>query len=100
MELDIERKVCFICGEGKADSVDHVPPKNLFLPKYRSMGENLITVPAHRECNNGTSKDDEYFRFCLLTQAMWTSELAKELWDEKYKVRIHDPNKAGYKKAY
>jgi hypothetical protein len=50
--------VCVYC-QGKATTVDHIPPKNLFP---RPMPSNLITVPACKDCNGGASQDDEYFR--------------------------------------
>jgi hypothetical protein len=42
---------------------DHVPPKNLF-PKPRPA--NLVKVRVCLACNGGASKDDEYFRQCLV----------------------------------
>lgn len=57
------RSTCVHCGKHPAETLDHVPPKNLF-PSPRPA--NLITVPACRPCNNGASKDDEYFRDMLV----------------------------------
>ena len=39
--------------------MDHVPPRGFFpkIPKG-----NLITVPAHKDCNGKFSRDDELFR--------------------------------------
>lgn len=39
-------------------TMDHVPPKS-FFPKGTC---GLITVPSCCKCNNGATKDDEYFR--------------------------------------
>lgn len=98
MKTDIENKRCFICGKNGADSDDHIPPKNLFLKKYRSMGHDLIAVPAHSTCNKSFEKDDEYFRYCLLIPAYWTSELARELWDRKLRKQIHRKESANFRK--
>src|ERR1700751_6135616 len=54
--------VCVYCGQTKPVTADHVPPKNLF-PKRPP--RNLRTVPSCFDCNNGFSKDDEYFRLAL-----------------------------------
>jgi hypothetical protein len=38
--------------------MDHVPPENLFETGHKS---DLVTVPCCRRCNNGASKEDQYF---------------------------------------
>lgn len=48
---------CIYCGK-PATTVDHIPPKNLFSKPRPS---DLITVPACNSCNNGASRDDDYF---------------------------------------
>jgi hypothetical protein len=58
---DIENGVCYLCGNEGVDSRDHVPPKAVLPKKYRSEGEDLITVPAHQRCNREWKNDDEYF---------------------------------------
>jgi hypothetical protein len=67
---------CLYCGAPGEMTDDHVPPKNLF-PKPRP--DNLVTVPACRDCNGGATKDDEYFRQCLVLadQAHGHPEAAK-----------------------
>ena len=52
---------CIYCSK-PAETADHVPPRNLF-PKDRRNG--LQSVPACKECNEGFSKDDEYFRLFI-----------------------------------
>lgn len=51
--------ICVYCGRVAVLTADHIPPKLLF-PKPRPL--NLITVRSCNECNQGASKDDEYFR--------------------------------------
>jgi hypothetical protein len=58
-ELDA---VCVYCGSTERLTDDHIPPKTLF-PRPRPF--NLITVRSCRKCNEGASKDDEYFRLML-----------------------------------
>ena len=53
---------CVYCG-ATASTDDHVPPKNVF-PKPRP--SNLVTVRSCQPCNNGESKNDEYFRAILV----------------------------------
>lgn len=54
---------CVYCGKFGEVTQDHVPPKSLF-PSPRP--SNLITVPSCKSCNNGASRDDEYFRKILV----------------------------------
>jgi len=94
---DYDAKRCYLCGLENADSVDHLPPRNIFLTKYRNMGSDLITVPAHIKCNKKHELDDEYFRFCLLIPAYRESEYARELWDTKIRKRIHRAQSEGFR---
>ena len=55
-------EVCVYCGSTERLTDDHIPPKTLF-PRPRP--SNLITVRSCRKCNEGASKDDEYFRLVL-----------------------------------
>jgi len=54
--------ICIYCGNRKATTKDHVPPKCLFpLPRPG----NLITVPCCEICNTKYGKDDERVRNLL-----------------------------------
>jgi hypothetical protein len=53
---------CVYCGEREAATVDHIPPQCLF---GRPLPADIIKVPSCFVCNNGASKDDEYFRNVL-----------------------------------
>jgi hypothetical protein len=94
---DYDNKICYICGKEDADTDDHVPPKNIFLKKYRNIGDDLITIPAHQNCNKRFEKDDEYFRFCLSIPSYWDSEKAREMWDVKMKDQLHRPESQGFR---
>ena len=48
---------CIYCGR-HATTREHVPSKTLLLEPY---SDNLPTIPACFECNNGFSEDEEYF---------------------------------------
>ena len=50
---------CIYCGCSPGTTDDHVPPRKIFAKPYPP---NLKTVPACRPCNEGFSKDDEYFK--------------------------------------
>jgi hypothetical protein len=54
--------ICVICGQAKACSRDHVPPKCIF-PKPRP--DDLVTVPACAACNMQRSGLDEQFKVFL-----------------------------------
>lgn len=63
---------CAICGERRECTRDHIPPKSIFLPPRP---DNLVTVPACKDCNNGSSKDDDSFKMYLaLHVAMHTKK--------------------------
>ena len=70
---------CVFCGRKRQVTREHTPPKCVF-PEPRP--SNLITVPACRECNSASSKDDEYFRLVLtLRDDIHRIPLVKEkLW--------------------
>lgn len=59
----MKQKPCIYCAQRAADSRDHFPPKLLLNPPYPP---NLRTVPACRECNDGYSKDEEYYRLIVI----------------------------------
>ena len=52
---------CIYCGK-PAGTREHVPSKSLLIEPFP---ENLPTIPACFECNNGFSVDEEYF-ICFL----------------------------------
>lgn len=62
MTVKEEVKLCAYCGQPRASTVDHIPPK-LFLA--RPYPENLLTVPACKKCNTSFQADDEYTRFVV-----------------------------------
>ena len=71
---------CYICGKGGADSKDHIPPKGIFPKDIRGkLRRNLITVPAHSECNNSFKRDDVNFRNFIITEGMRTP-IGKHAW--------------------
>src|ERR1700722_5321515 len=54
------RRVCVYWGREDNIPLDDVPPKLLLAKPYP---DNLITVPACRQCNASFQSDDEYTRF-------------------------------------
>lgn len=70
-------KICAICGIGKADTSDHIPPKCIF-PKPRP--SDLVTVPSCFSCNNSSSKEDEEFRVFLSMQIGMETQATHDLW--------------------
>lgn len=96
--------MCFICAEpiAHADRTrDHVPPRNLFLPEDR---ENLITLPAHRACNESFGKDDEYFQLQVSARA-YPHPKVRKLWGDLIPGSgpvmrgFHRPQAKGFKKS-
>jgi hypothetical protein len=71
--------ICAICGLREGVSRDHVPPKAIFT---RPRPNNLITVSACFECNNGASDYDDLFKVFLSAQAAAHSEIAERLFND------------------
>lgn len=82
-----------MCGKVGADSKDHIPPKNIFLEKT----SDLLTVPAHTECNKEYEKDDEYFLFFLSVAAFPKSREMRKLWKGKILRSLNRPESQKYK---
>lgn len=55
--------LCVYCGVRPAVSDDHVPPRALCAKPRPS---DLVVVPSCKPCNEGASKDDEYFKTVLV----------------------------------
>lgn len=89
---------CAYCGKRRAVSVDHVPPKNLF-PRPRP--DNLITVPACRQCHSDAcSQDDQYF--CLtLTVSEQTGDHpgAREVRENALRS-LSRPEATGFRRSF
>jgi len=94
---DFDNKLCFICGKNGSDTLDHIPPKGLFLDKY---SKNLLTLPAHYKCNNSFSKDDEYFRDNVVLASCSSSKHANELFDTKIIRAFHREQAKGYRQSF
>jgi hypothetical protein len=67
---------CVYCGR-PADTRDHCPPKLLLERPYPP---NLSTLRACRECNEGFSRDEEYF-LTILAQIGTTPALLAKIHD-------------------
>ena len=83
------KKMCAYCDINLANTVDHVPPRNIF-PSPRP--NNLITVPACDVCNNKYAKDEEYFMASMMFTYAGDSDAGKLLWKQKLK-RMYSKNR-------
>lgn len=54
---------CVYCGSGTDLTKEHVPPKSLLRKNFPA---GLRKVSACWTCNNGFSKDEEYFRLVIV----------------------------------
>jgi len=59
-------KLCVYCGRRPGDTVDHVPPQNLYTAP---LPQNLLTVPCCGPCNQAKRMDDDYLREYLVLEA-------------------------------
>ena len=74
------KHLCVICGVREATTRDHVPPKAVFI---EPLPKKLITVPACKLCNNGSSGLDAEFRVYLGAVVGDKSADGKKLWKER-----------------
>ena len=86
---------CVYCGRVTTVTIDHIPPKNIFLKPHPC---TLITVPSCEVCNNSFSKDDEYFRLVLMCRyGMSSIPDATKIRDIILRSLKH-PKKEGFKR--
>jgi len=91
------RGFCVICNELPATTDDHIPPKCIFAVRDRS---NLLKLPTCVNCNNHSSKDDEYLRSVLISRVdveenQSTNELRNALMRS-----LSNPDQPGFQKLY
>jgi hypothetical protein len=74
---------CVYCGRpGPHLTKEHIPQRSLFPdPKP----ENLITVPSCQQCNQGFSKDEEYF-LCWLALLCSEKDADSMLMDKMFRI--------------
>jgi len=82
----IPTDICYLCGRNLADEPwddDHVPPKQIYPEVLRSTRDSpMRTLPTHKSCNNGYSRDEVYFTLSLVPLAPG-SQVARLLIDER-----------------
>jgi hypothetical protein len=72
------QRQCVLCGSRPATTLDHVPPKGLFIaPRPR-----LITVPACEICNGGASEDEEQLKVFVSIKDGPHSPALQDFWRE------------------
>lgn len=90
------KKTCIYCGICENMTDDHIPPKALF-PEPRP--SNMLTVPCCKKCNKSFSKDDEYFRTTLVSQASVWSDPNVQVVNEKLLRSMSRPEAAAMARA-
>lgn len=95
-KLSRDLRDCYLCGEPLSGdrTIEHIVPKGLFEKKG-----NLITLPAHRTCNNALAQDDEYFRLCITLAASSKDSSAKNIFDGPVMRGYHRPDRPGLKQS-
>jgi len=69
----------YLCGKPNADTRDHIPPRGIFP---NNPNGQLLTVPAHRSCNEKYSDDDELLRNLIMAASHRTPK-GKKAWDDQ-----------------
>ena len=73
-----QKQLCVLCGIRSATTLDHVPPKGIFVrPRPR-----LITVPACEPCNVGASAAEEGFKLFLSAKNGPPTPAAVAFWQQ------------------
>lgn len=83
---EVKKNICYKCGIALTKenrTRDHIPPK-CFVNKEDY--KNLIIVPSCKSCNEGRSKDDEYFRNWITVGGAHLNPTAKEIYKSKTKI--------------
>ena len=87
--VDVNSKnICCLCGLRTAETSDHLFPRGFF---NSPRPDNLPTIPACFECNNGLSEDEDDFRTFLSMGMAYESNAGKRIWTGK----IHPALKKG-----
>ena len=81
-------ETCIYCGSDQNITKEHIPPRSYF-PKPRP--NNLITVPSCKKCNQGFSKDEEYFLAAFMFSEAGIKETGKAHWKQKLN-RMYEKN--------
>ncbi len=77
-------KRCWQCGV-EATTKDHIVPRNLYPKRTQAQ---LLTLPCCDTCNQGLSKDEEYFRLVML--ADWNiNEVGRRVFEESVVPSLH-----------
>jgi len=78
-KINKSEKLCYLCGKPGADTKDHIPPRGIFPKELKGQ---LITVAAHKSCNEMYSADDELFRNVTIMASHRSPEGLKA-WNEQ-----------------
>ena len=73
----LESEICVLCGENKATTKEHMPPKSLFTTNPTE----YLLVPACPECNNSTKLNDEYLLQVMSAGSLWGHGI--DVWNKK-----------------
>lgn len=75
---------CSYCGREGQISKDHVFPKCLYPKSRRDASQELLTIPACVDCNNGWSNDEAHFRNVIVVSGD-PNPSVNEIWKNKVK---------------
>jgi len=85
--------ICYFCGKNRAETKDHIFPKNLFP---RPLPSNLPTVPCCQGCNHSFSDDEEIFRTFVASGRAYETPSGRRIWDERVRPSL-EQNRRGFK---
>lgn len=91
MNEPVQEQRCCLCNIRVADSDEHVPPESWFGEPH----PQLITVRACEDCNNGSSRDDEYMRAFLCSMDVPEASPSLDQVRQRAVQRLHRPDYPG-----
>lgn len=87
--------ICYLCEKEGADTTEHVVPRCLYPGRLPA---DVITLPAHRACNQLTARDEEAFRNHI-SVAIPPENPGFPLWEKTWKA-VDRPEAAGMQKVF
>jgi hypothetical protein len=82
---------CFCGGENSTETIDHVPPKAIFIDK-KIPNKTSIEFPACKQCNEGSRQFDQVVAMIALTDPNSTGERKDKYFEKIFRGVANNAN--------